>query len=584
MNWLLCILAVVASAGGQPLPAPLQFRVWGRHAAPHPYLKYVPAPVPANLPTANPADVRRGFIILGGGPADADPAPHRCLELDGADAPGGYGSLDFGVYALADLDVQFSASPLKASDGSIIGPENLDVREVQYVSSRGSAVPLLLEKPASSRVPAGGVQWFRVTYFIPPKAHGAIHIGKLTVRGCRGSAAIPIRLRVYPFRLREPDCCLFIYYSNSTDAAGLQRVRSELADQRCHGMTAATLEVPVTPGGDLLLRPLDLLMRAVADAGFPSRQVFVGLYNRIIAEWLNTPDRGIGMYGPWFRYYPFSPELDDRYAAAVGRLKAAAQRHGLKLVLAVADEPGSHPWTTSATQHYSDLVRSRVPDVHLELDVGGGWAMGRDEETLWRGRADLWMTNRWLPQKLEAVRRTNPGVEIGIYNMAGGGSTPGEIVAPRFFYGFYAWKARAAAAAQWVYFHPSTPDENYTWPAREAGAAGVPTLRWEMVREGAKDLAYVRTLEALLANRSDAVARDARRFLAAIAGRISVRNVEAAQAQARIVCEPARVYDEWRRSIADFIIRLSHRRDSPVRRSIRRVGGTGPQGGCRPAG
>jgi hypothetical protein len=263
------------------------------------------------------------------------------------------------------------------------------------------------------------------------------------------------------------------------------------------------------------------------------------------------------MWGPWFRYYPFTDALDRRYAQTVKMLRDEAHARGLDLVLAVADEAGSHPWTTEATQHYCALVKREAPDVIRELTVGGGWAMKRPEHDLWRGLINIWTTNRWLPEQLDLVRRGDPAAVIQVYNMGGDGSGPGGVESVRALYGFFLWKTGAAGAAQWTYHHGATPLNNYTWPSAEPGEGHVPTVRWEMVREGAKDRRYIATLEARLAGRTGPAADEARAFLDEIRGRIELATDQYDPiGGGRIKVQPPGTYDAWRGRLAELITRL----------------------------
>ena len=260
------------------------------------------------------------------------------------------------------------------------------------------------------------------------------------------------------------------------------------------------------------------------------------------------------MYCPWFRYYPFSERLDRRYAETVKALRDEAKRRGLELVLTVADEPGSHPWTTEATQHYFDLVKREVPDVLRELTVGGGWAMKRPEDELWKGRIQIWTTNRWLQDKLDLVRSGDAKAVFQIYNMAGDGSAGGGIASVRAFFGFFLWKTGSAGAAQWTYYHNATPACNYTWPPEDASQGHVPTLRWEMAREGAKDRRYIATLESRLAGKTGPAADEARKFLGETSSRIILRTDQYDPiGGGRVPCEPPGTYDQWRDRIAELI-------------------------------
>ena len=323
-------------------------------------------------------------------------------------------------------------------------------------------------------------------------------------------------------------------------------------------MTVSTLGAPVTDAGDLKRDALGPLLDACKAARFPQPHVYFDLSNRIICEWLNEPDKSIKMWGPWFRYYPFSEKLDKRYIDTVKAIDEEMKKRGLVLVLQPADEAGSHPWTIPGTQHYLDLVRKEVPGTLLELTCGGGWAMDYPEHELWHGRLDIWSTNRWLPDKLDIVRKNEPKAKLLVYNMAGGGSLPGGLEACRGFFGFFVWKARTCGGAQWTYYHDATPEDNYTWPAQDPSEGNVPTLHWEAAREGAKDLRYVATLEKVLGGASGPAADAARTLLKDIADKVELKTGEYDPITGgRIPAQPARVYDGWRAKIADAIAKLA---------------------------
>jgi len=228
------------------------------------------------------------------------------------------------------------------------------------------------------------------------------------------------------------------------------------------------------------------------------------------------------------------------------------------VILAVADEAGSHPWTIKATQHYNDLLKRKVPDVLRELTVGGGWAGGEPEHELWKGRIHIWTTNLWLEDKLDLVRTSDPKAVIQIYNMAGGGSEPGDLTAARHFYGFFHWEARVRGAAQWVYWHPTTPAHSYVWPAEDPAQGMVPTLKWEAVREGAKDRRYIATLERRLSGRTDGAANAARAFLREVAAQIELRSDTYDPVHGgRILAPHPILFDQWRDRIAEHITKMN---------------------------
>ena len=563
-------LAVTLGAmGGAMGEVPELFAVQGARAHSHPFLvdPGVSAPGTAMVETVGD-EAQRGFVVFAKpassviAPDDVPARDERCAALAAQDCPGQYGPITFAIFAIDGGDFAVSVTDLAGPSGKMLAAENLEVRTVRYakVSARGKTetVPLLLERVRSTAVAARRVQQFWITYYLPPSLPAGDYAGKarIMVDGVE-KLSLPLTITVYPFSLAEAENEAFIYYNNSTETGALPLVRKQLIDQRCHAMNSSTLTLPVTTPGELVRDATVQILDMYRDIHFARPEVHVGLWNRMTAEWLNTPDKSIKMYGPWFRYYAFSEKLDNRYVDAVRFIHEECRKRGLKLVLSVADEAGSHPWTAQAAQHYNDLIKQKLPEVTRELTCGGGWAMKLPEDELWKGRLDLWMTNRWLTDKLDLVRRNEPQAKIGIYNMCGAGSSPGGIEAPRVVYGFFTWKAKAAAVAQWVYYHNSTPEHEYAWPAENADEGSVPTLRWEMVREGAKDRRYLATLEAKLAVAKGPAAEEARALLTRIELQVELRTEDYDPiGGGRVPVPKPGTCDQWRGQIAEMIRKL----------------------------
>ena len=568
----LSVALAALAAGAWAAEVPEQFRLWGARARPNPYLADpgLSQAVPVTAETSA-AEKAQGFIFFtrpASVPIRANDAPavaERTTLVATGDCPGQYGPMVLAVLAIRGGEFEVEVTDLASDAGGRIGQEHLEVRAVRYAkvpSSTGPEVsPILLERVPKRTVAAGRTQPFWIIYHVPADAAPGTYRGKarLLLDGLE-KLAVALQITVYGFTLVEPDANLYMYYDYPPTAAHQFRAQKDLADQRCHGMTLGTLRVPVTADGDLMRPSLAAWLDLYKRVGFARPQVHMDVWNRVTAEWLNKPDKSIGMYCPWFRYYPFSEKLDRRFVETAKVLRDEARQRGLEPVLAVADEAGSHPWTIEAAQHYLDLLKAEVPDAVRELSVGGGWAMGKPEHELWKGRLNVWTTNRWLDDKLALVRAADPKAAIQIYNIAGDGSAGGGIQAARSFFGFFAWKARAAGAAQWTYYHEGTPNSNFTWPAEDPEQGQVPTVRWEMVREGAKDLRYLRTLEKALDGKTIPAADEARKFLAEIAGRIVLKTDRYDPASgARIPALPPGTHDEWRAKIAEFIGRLGAR-------------------------
>lgn len=560
------MIAAIASASQAAPERPEQFRAWGTSAQAHPYLA---PPEPGELVArgiqATTAEQAAGLVLLTAPPTavvePGDPltSSERCTGLAARDCPGQYGPVTFTVVALRDAAVSVEVSDLAGPGGAEIPRNCLDLRRVRYVGvgagDQRRIVPLLLESFDDTPLLRGQTQQFWITYCLPEGSAPGEYGGsvRVSLNGTQ-AAEVPLRIRVNPFVLDEPGCNLYIYHSTPSGPDADERLRQELIDQRCHGMTMGMLDPPVTRDGDLTAERLRILLDTYKAAGFPDSHFHMGLWNRITSEWLNEPDRSIGMWGAWFRYYPFSAELDERYVRTVRTIRDEARARRLELILAVADETGSHAWTIPATMHYLDLIKAQVPDVTRELTVGGGWAMGEPEHEHWRGRLDIWSTNRWLADKLQIVRAAEPDVRIQVYNMGGPGSAPGGLQSSRDLYGFFAWRAGVGGVAQWVYNHSSTPDHNYAWPADDGEGCTIPTLRWEAVREGAKDRRYLATLEDKLDERTGPEADGARALLAELRDKVELRTGDYDPIDGgRIPAHAPGTYDAWRARIADAI-------------------------------
>lgn len=556
------MLYFVGVACSQELPE--QFRIWGKAAVEHPYLIHPEriSASPSEIPEYTTEEEDRGYILFARSPSAVIASKYRptevdrCGSLEVRDCPGQYGPITFSVFTLREAVFSIQVSAAKGPDASIIGVENFDIRALRYVQVEDESIPLLIESFDSIAVPERQVQQFWITYCIPDQTLAGVYEGEVTIFvDGKESLVVPLHITVNSFRLAEPKPDFYIY-SNNGDTP--EAFLSDLADQRCHGMTISMIDMPVTRDGDLSHEALAPWLDAYQKASFPKPYFHTMLANRVTCEWLNVPDKSIRMWGPWFRYYPFSEALDQKYADMVRMIQREARKRGLEPILAVADEAGSHPWTIEATQHYNALIKDEVPDIIRELTVGGGWATGQPEHELWKGLINIWSTNRWLPDRLAVVREADPHAEIQIYNMGGGGSQKGGIQASRLFYGFFAWKAKADGVAQWVYYHNSTPKHNYAWPAQDGSKSKVPTLRWEAVREGIKDYRYLATLEKLLVGKENPTAKEAQRFIDEISSQIELRHIDYDPVSGgRIPAHPAGKYEAWRTRIMELIETLN---------------------------
>ena len=562
------LLLFPGMAYGQEIPE--QFAAWGKQAKGDPYLADPGLDGPGTVEVkANDAEKAQGFLVFSKPvttlikPDYAPTAEDRCTGLAAEDCRGQYGPVSFSVFALQKGEFTVSVTDLAGPNGAKIPSKNFDIRAARYIQGTAKVggknvtdvFPVLLEAFDKKAVPEKRLQQFWITYYVPKDAAAGTYQGEVSVSvDGQKRLTLPLKLKVFKFELGEAGVNLYIYYSpptNKDQTYNLPLIEKHLIDQKCHDMTMACGLPATDVKGDLQLKNLAPLLDLYAKV-FPKSHYYAPLFNRTIAEWLNTPDKSIKMWGAWFRYYPFTPERDDHFVQTVKTFNDECKKRGLTAIIEVADEAGAHPWTQGGAQHYLKLLKDKLPDVIREQTCGGGWAMKYPEDQLWKGLLNIWTTNRWLEDKLKIVREENPDALIQIYNIAGGGSQPGEIGPARNFYGYFNWKAKVAGAAQWHY--QFQPDFTYAWASAETGEGSVPTLRWEMVREGAKDRRYVATLEKLIARRNDKAAQDAKALLKEIEGKVELKTDAYEPIAGGIVLSPpSETYDQWRAKIAKFI-------------------------------
>ena len=144
----------------------------------------------------------------------------------------------------------------------------------------------------------------------------------------------------------------------------------------------------------------------------------------------------------------------------------------------------------------------------------------------------------------------------------------------RFKAGFFFWKTGATGQYYWAYQSPhGNPYDDLDgidWCAAYPGKDGpVPTTEWEALREGIDDFRYVYTLERAIAKACTSsspevlrLAEDAKRLLKELREDVVVDLHEYQQKGLNFHTDsiwPASRYDEWRRRLAEMILRIQSR-------------------------
>ena len=149
-------------------------------------------------------------------------------------------------------------------------------------------------------------------------------------------------------------------------------------------------------------------------------------------------------------------------------------------------------------------------------------------------------------------------------------------IVDRVVFGFLGWKTESTDISMWVYAFGNllnfafTQDSGiaggYVFPTENYSKEGpVPTIYWEAVREGVKDLKYLKTLERLIKEAekkqvASAEVAKAKEVLKNMKDQIkeSPRSYDVMEGSKANTLAPA-AYDKWRWNIAELIIKIQEK-------------------------
>ena len=141
----------------------------------------------------------------------------------------------------------------------------------------------------------------------------------------------------------------------------------------------------------------------------------------------------------------------------------------------------------------------------------------------------------------------------------------------RFKAGFFFWKTGARGQFYWAYYSPQGDPyddlDGIDWCVAYPGAGRpIPTIEWEALREGIDDFRYVYSLEVAIAKarakgsaEAAPVVEEAGRLLDELRDEIVSDLEEYERRGLNFHTDsiwPAEKYDDWRKRIAQMIVRL----------------------------
>ena len=536
---------------------------------------------PAEVAMPTDAERKRGYLVFTPSSVAEQVWPNlppgrgsKAVELRAWCTPGEYEPLTFAVNALKALtDVRVTVSALEGPttlDASLIDVRVVRCWPQRYKSQRKTewaVMPELLRPQGhfgQTWVSPGTNRQFWITVHVPQDAKPGEYQGTVTIEAANaGSMQLPIKLTVYPFRLRWPKPMawgIYYYPERSQPRAAFMSherledlVRADLRDLREHGLNAVAINAgPVVNWGadppslnfseikwvmGLIMAtggftgPLPVYMPSVWKADREDRDAFV---RRFVAE-LERLRKKEGW--PELLYYPVDePFRGDKLDQALPHYEAYSKVDGIRTYCTVSQEAG---------QRLAPFLNVRC---HATSAATGYWWPAVHEAAMKDGDEFWWYSN---------CTREYPAVM-------------------RFKAGFHHWKSRATGQTYWHYravgssafcdFDAGPGDHITSYPGVDGP---VPTIQWECHREGIDDARYAYTLELLLNEGKEtadpklqAVARRASAVLASIReqAHIDLRYYEKQYgndlAFHYLSDWPPAQYDRNRRALADATIEL----------------------------
>lgn len=458
-------------------------------------------------------------------------------KLVASATPGEYEPLNFAIYSAKNLEgIKIKVSDLTSDKGGRISSANIDVRTVNYVRKiKDQAkktyflMPMTLSK-GHDFIDAKTSRRYWLTVHVPKSVKAGTYRGEIEIQpGNAQTKKLAIVFNVLPYELLDPSVVRFMWSPKVSFPANDEKMN---LDMREHGMTTMML------GGEVKTRDrkvdqqdINHMVESINHGvelhrklGFRDNPIGGVSNNQIINYW----DKSIN----WFRFWPVTKELDNEFISTYKRvfLDDKRSKNWPQIHHYIVDEPGgANPKNLEPTAHYLKLFKKNLPQLKTFVTIGGGMKQGYDELGMLSPYLDVTATNYVTKELIDRLGKM--GSAFWVYN---GSSLNTEPIKERFFFGWYAWKVGAKGIGQWTYAWTGSPysdafRDNRQDYALETKAGFVPTVGWELIREGIDDYKYIYTLSRLIqiGLKSDNKdfknqAEEAKKFVKELRGKINI--------------------------------------------------------------
>lgn len=469
------------------------------------------------------ADHERGYTISPVNtlspvrPKDRQPNNQTAIRLRAT--PGEYVPITFAITPLTDLGetrVDFNtlqglsnaAKKTTSTEGNLVsGVVRYQARSIKKPTRGWRPGPAMVVPTNQWNIRKGVSKQFWLTYQVPDDMSPGLYTGTIEINPEHAvSTRLVAELEVLPFRLQRPTQLAIgmtyfspVQYAATGEADFWRRMRAEFTDMHAHNMTTIQYAGIRMDDYDRVEHALALYRKT----GFEQPLTLLESHG---AMW-RLRRNGI----PWE-----SAEFHTQYVQFVRDfLEQAQRRQWPPVIINFGDE-----FTNTAMEKFgADVARNlkQIPGIVTSAD-----ANGYKEVELMAPEVDIVAFNQgW--EGPEGVNRGKELLNKGTIDLIlNAGATPWlvNIGMDRFSNGYWFWKMirlGVRGKLEWIYrnyngmpfntFDAQPLRAHAVYPGPDGTA--IPSLDYEWMRMGLDDLAYLHTLEQLVASSRSEPAKDA---------------------------------------------------------------------------
>ncbi|MFP3904074.1 MAG: sugar-binding protein [Armatimonadota bacterium] len=483
------------------------------------YVDDTPAPEPTD------AEKQRGFILFQRPFTDVvfeNSTPEgreRIEQVQVFATPGEYEPATFSIYALQDftsLQVTVQGLPVEAE---ILPVRCLNKRVTYSSNDYIRDMPVLCERREAVDVPERTSKRFVIDMHVSDDASAGVHEGSIQI-SAEGveDVALPMRLRVLPYELQEPDDMFWGEYYRRPPLAGDDEeakamMRRDMEDMRAHGMTSVGLCIGF-PSDNVQWDEDDNCTLALD--GTTLYEHFMDLYAELGYPMpiIQLSDSGQAAASKGQKYEVHSEEWAARYKNFWATMQDEAKKRGWpEIIVQPVDEPGWKDPQARERNVYCLKLLKEIPGQRTEQD-GPGDAYFHNEAGPY---ADVWNYNGGIAERDVVEQAQKDGHIITLYNCDVESYRP-EI--DRYVTGWWQLAAGTSGHYNWAYMsYNGSPYDDLdhktgTWmhvyPGIE-GEPGGPSTGWIGAREGTDDYRYIHTLRRAIERARQSDSEEAQR-------------------------------------------------------------------------